>query len=68
VDGGDWLEIKSGLRPGEEVVVAGADGLADGSKVRVSRGLDPYSGARTGAAATAAERAAAPSNPGPARN
>jgi membrane fusion protein (multidrug efflux system) len=68
VDGGDWLEIKSGLRPGEEVVVAGADGLADGSKVRVSRGVDPYSGARSGSPPAPAERAAAPSNPGSARN
>jgi RND family efflux transporter MFP subunit len=44
VDGGTWLEIVSGVKPGEEVVVAGADGLADGMKVRVSRGINPYTG------------------------
>jgi RND family efflux transporter MFP subunit len=38
VDGGDWLEITKGLAADEEVVVAGADGLSEGSSVRVSRG------------------------------
>ena len=37
VDGGTWLEVLRGLAPGEEVVVAGADALAEGSPVRVSR-------------------------------
>ncbi|MFT3776144.1 MAG: efflux RND transporter periplasmic adaptor subunit [Minicystis sp.] len=37
VDGGDWLEITRGLAPGDEVVVAGADGLSDGAAVRVAR-------------------------------
>lgn len=69
VDGGEWLEVKSGLRAGEEVVTAGSDGLADGAKVRVSRGVDPYTGARTGPdARPPVERAAASTKTGPARN
>jgi RND family efflux transporter MFP subunit len=43
-DAGTWLEVVKGLAPGEEVVTAGADGLATGTKVRVSRKIDPYSG------------------------
>ena len=45
-DGGNWLEVLSGLKAGEEVVVAGADGLADGAAVRVVRDVDPYTGQR----------------------
>jgi RND family efflux transporter MFP subunit len=41
VDGGNWLEVTSGLKAGEEVVVAGADGLADGMTVRASRASEP---------------------------
>jgi len=37
VDGGEWLEVRKGLREGEEVVTAGIDGLSDGSKVRSAR-------------------------------
>jgi len=37
VDGGTWLEVTRGLSPSEEVVVGGADALADGTPVRVSR-------------------------------
>jgi RND family efflux transporter MFP subunit len=44
VDGGNWLEVTRGLKPGEEVVTAGIDGLADGALVRPVRGVDPYSG------------------------
>lgn len=44
VDLGTELEIESGLSPEEEVVVAGLESLADGAKVRVSRGGDPYAG------------------------
>jgi RND family efflux transporter MFP subunit len=43
VDGGDWLEARGGVRAGEEVVTAGAEGLADGMKVRPSRNRDPLS-------------------------
>jgi RND family efflux transporter MFP subunit len=43
-DAGTWLEVANGLAAGEEVVTAGADGLATDTKVRVSRGVDPYSG------------------------
>ncbi|MCU0657032.1 MAG: efflux RND transporter periplasmic adaptor subunit [Polyangiaceae bacterium] len=44
VDGGTWVEVLEGLKPGEDVVVAGADGLAPGTKVRTARGIDPYTG------------------------
>jgi membrane fusion protein, multidrug efflux system len=47
VDGGDALEVRSGLVAGEEVVIAGADGLADGAAVRVARDVNPYTGAAT---------------------
>jgi RND family efflux transporter MFP subunit len=49
IDDGGFLEVRSGLVPGEEVVIAGADGLADGTAVRVTRDVNPYSGARTAA-------------------
>jgi RND family efflux transporter MFP subunit len=42
VDGGEWLEVKTGLRPGDEVVVSGAESLADGMPVRAARGPDPF--------------------------
>jgi RND family efflux transporter MFP subunit len=54
VDGGEWLEVKQGLHPGDQVVSAGADGLSDGATVRVARNVDPYTGAPTSAAETAA--------------
>jgi RND family efflux transporter MFP subunit len=44
IDNGNTFEISSGLAAGEEVVIAGADGLADGSQVRVVRDVNPYSG------------------------
>jgi RND family efflux transporter MFP subunit len=46
VDGGNWLEVTSGLAPGDEVITAGADGLSDGSTVRVVKDVDPYSAAK----------------------
>ena len=42
VDGGDWFEVKTGLHAGDEVVVAGSEGLSDGMKVRAARGADPF--------------------------
>lgn len=42
VDGGEWFEVKAGLRPGDEVVVSGAETIADGMKVRAARGPDPF--------------------------
>jgi RND family efflux transporter MFP subunit len=51
VDMGDALEIRSGLQAGEEVVVAGADGLSDGTAVRVVRDVNPYTGEKNTAAA-----------------
>lgn len=44
VDDGDSLEVRSGLAPGEEVVTAGADGLSNGTQVRVVRDQNPYTG------------------------
>ncbi len=36
-DAGEWLEVMSGVEAGEDVVVAGADGLSEGAIVRVAR-------------------------------
>jgi RND family efflux transporter MFP subunit len=52
VDMGDELEIVRGLSTGERVVTAGADGLSDHTKVRVSE-LDPYTGRPIGETKTA---------------
>jgi membrane fusion protein, multidrug efflux system len=46
-DGGTWVEVLTGIKPGDDVVTAGAEGLADGMTVRVARDVDPYSGAKT---------------------
>jgi RND family efflux transporter MFP subunit len=42
VDGGEWFEVKAGLRAGDEVVVAGSEALSEGMKVRAARGPDPF--------------------------
>jgi len=42
VDGGDWFEVKVGLKAGDEVVVAGSEALSEGMKVRAARGPDPF--------------------------
>jgi membrane fusion protein (multidrug efflux system) len=47
VDEGTTLEVLSGLREGDDIVIAGIDGLGDNSAVRVSRDVDPYTGARS---------------------
>jgi RND family efflux transporter MFP subunit len=56
VDGGESLEIRSGLKAGEEIVIAGSDGLSDGTTVRVARDMNPYTGEKS---------AMAPSSPRP---
>jgi RND family efflux transporter MFP subunit len=48
------FEVIQGLTAGEEVVIAGADGLSDGATVRVARDTDPYSGAKAAAQAAPA--------------
>lgn len=55
VDGGEWFEVKAGLHAGDEVVVSGAEIIADGMKVRAARGPDPFAAgpvARDGATGT----------------
>jgi len=49
VDGESWLEIVSGLRAAERVIIAGADSVNDGAAVRVVEGVDPFTGRRGGA-------------------
>jgi RND family efflux transporter MFP subunit len=44
VDGGEWLEITGGLKPGDEIVTAGMDVLSDGMTVRAQRGIDAFTG------------------------
>ena len=62
-DGGNWLEIKKGLDGSEQVIVAGAEVVADGMEVRPLRNRDVYSGASTpGAGPTAAPAAGGASN------
>jgi membrane fusion protein, multidrug efflux system len=54
---GSLFEVRSGLVPGEEVVIAGADGLADGTTVRVTRDVNPYTGAATASSEASAKPA-----------
>jgi RND family efflux transporter MFP subunit len=51
VDEGDWLEVVGGLAPTDEIVTAGGDVLSDGATVRAQRGVNPYTGKPTAAAA-----------------
>ncbi len=67
VEDGSLLEVRSGLRPGEEVVIAGADALADGAQVRATRGVNPYTGARTAPAPSQPRAQVEPAQP-PRRN
>jgi RND family efflux transporter MFP subunit len=69
VDDGKLLEIRAGLSAGEEVVIAGADALADGTVVRVARDVNPYTGASSAAPSPPAQ-AEAEAKPGqaPKRN
>ncbi len=59
-DGGNWLEVTKGLSPGDEIVVAGADGLADGAEVRVARPEAPAPSASASAAPAASATAGKP--------
>ena len=68
VDDGGALEVRSGLAPGDEVVIAGADGLADGTTVRVARDVNPYSGAATATGSPPRAEADKPSGQTPKRN
>ncbi len=56
VDGGEWLEVLRGLKVGDEVVVAGTDGLADGARVRVYHPSSVPAPAQGPAAAAASPR------------
>ncbi len=47
VDGGNLLEVTSGLSRADEIVTAGTDALSDGVVVRAQRNVDPYTGALT---------------------
>ena len=42
VDGEEWLEVLDGLKPDEEVVTAGLEGLSEGAQIRPARNVDPY--------------------------
>jgi RND family efflux transporter MFP subunit len=42
VDGEDWLEVRSGLQPDDEIVSAGLEGLSDQAQVRPARGVDLF--------------------------
>ncbi len=46
VDGGDWLEVLSGAKPGDWIVTAGTDVLSDGAQVGAQLNVDPYTGMR----------------------
>jgi RND family efflux transporter MFP subunit len=58
VDGGNSLELTSGVHAGEQVVVAGADGLSNGAKVKV-RTLPPAGSAQVSIGASGAPNASA---------
>jgi RND family efflux transporter MFP subunit len=63
VDGGSAFEITDGLKPGEQVIVAGADGLSDGAKVRTRtrESLGPPRGQDAGTMPEAAASSRQPS-------
>jgi RND family efflux transporter MFP subunit len=58
-DAGEWLEVKSGAEAGQEVVIAGADGLSEGSVVRVARGTTDATGTKDKALPTSPPSASA---------
>ena len=55
IDDGEWLEVKQGLAPADEVIVAGIDGLSDGMPVRTVAQVDVYTGAKAAPAGAAAD-------------
>jgi membrane fusion protein, multidrug efflux system len=65
VDGGSALEVVSGLHPGEQVVIAGSDGLSDGAKVQVRtrQSLEAPIGRDNGTALAAPSAAASAPTP-----
>jgi hypothetical protein len=56
VDGGDWLEVVSGLAPGTEIVTAGSDALSDGATVRAQKNVDPFTGVAQGGPASSSAK------------
>lgn len=65
VDGGTWLEVVRGLEAGQEIVTAGADLVADGMTVRVSRKDAGKAASAPPAGTTSAAAAEAKSGPAP---
>jgi membrane fusion protein (multidrug efflux system) len=59
-DDGEWLEVKSGVKAGEEVIIAGADGLSEGSVVRVFRATPSVAPEADAASPAASSPTAAP--------
>jgi len=45
IDGGEWLEVTSGLEADAEIVIAGSDILSDNAVVKAVRNINPYTGA-----------------------
>jgi multidrug efflux system membrane fusion protein len=57
VTDGDHVEVRSGLQPGDKIVVDGADKLRDGAKINVrAEAGDPNAPAAGGAAAPGGEK------------
>jgi multidrug efflux system membrane fusion protein len=57
VTDGDRVEVRSGLQPGDKIVVDGADKLRDGAKINVrAEAPDPNAPAAGGATAPSAEK------------
>lgn len=54
VDEGTWLEVTKGVAVGEEVVTVGIDSISDGTSVRTSRDVDPFTGHLDGGASSSA--------------
>jgi hypothetical protein len=50
MEDGKLFEVRSGLKVGDDVVLAGMDGLSEGTTVRPVRNADVYSGPQTAAA------------------